>query len=415
MTQLYTLLEVLEQGFPKSMHELPSELHIYYKYRDHLCSVDGVITYKNRILIPKVLQQQVLDTLHSAHQGVTSMMSRAKTSIFWPGATLEISKLRDKCIEYNRITPSQPDAPPVTPQTPDFPFQLICADYFQYMGKQYLVIVDRYSNWPIVEQANEGASGLIKAFAAVLCDIRFSRTTHERWRSRIHIDHYQVIPTNLGSVSQSVFRSIPALQLQSRSSSQDNQKINTDPAGAMNIDKFQRAMLQYRNTPDKDTHFSPAMCIFGRQIQDFIPILPSRYFPHATWKDTLNLRELALQKRHLKISERLSEHTRILPPLKVGGHVRIQNQTSNHPKKWDRTGRVVEVKQYHQYLIRVDGSGRITMRNRTFLRKLTPVIVDQMPTSLEALKHLRSQNTTPLSPLPTTESRDNSLLDPLNG
>ena len=38
-----------------------------------------------------------------------------------------------------------------------------------------------------------------------------------------------------------------------------------------------------------------------------------------------------------------------------------------------------------------------------------------MPTSLEALKHLRSQNTTPLSPLPTTESRDNSLLDPLNG
>ena len=31
------------------------------------------------------------------------------------------------------------------------------------MGKKYLVIVDRYLNWPIVEQANKGDSGLIKA------------------------------------------------------------------------------------------------------------------------------------------------------------------------------------------------------------------------------------------------------------
>ena len=63
-TILHTLLEVVEQGFPKSMHELPCELHRYYKYRGRLCSVDGVITFKNRILMSEVLQQQVLDTLH---------------------------------------------------------------------------------------------------------------------------------------------------------------------------------------------------------------------------------------------------------------------------------------------------------------------------------------------------------------
>ena len=39
---------------------------------------------------------------------------------------------------------------------------------------------------------------------------------------------------------------------------------NVGPGGNLDVDKFQRAILQYRNTPDKDTKLSPAMCIFGR-------------------------------------------------------------------------------------------------------------------------------------------------------
>ena len=76
----------------------------------------------------------------------------------------------------------------------------------------------------------------------------------------------------------------------------------------------------------------------------------------------------------MRAAERLSEHTRVLPPLAVGDTVRIQNQTGPHPTKWDKTGMVVEVRQFDQYVARVDGSGRATLRNRKFLRKYTPVI-----------------------------------------
>ena len=44
----------------------------------------------------------------------------------------------------------------------------------------------------------------------------------------------------------------------------------------------------------------------------------------------------------------------------------------NHPGKWNKVGRVVEILSFDQYVIKVDGSGRITKRNRRFLR-LSPI------------------------------------------
>ena len=76
----------------------------------------------------------------------------------------------------------------------------------------------------------------------------------------------------------------------------------------------------------------------------------------------------------MEIEERLSAHTRRLPQLRVGDWVRIQNQTGNFPRRWDKTGQVIEVHQYNQYLICVDGSNRVTVWNRKFLRKFTSAL-----------------------------------------
>ena len=51
--------------------------------------------------------------------------------------------------------------PTNTPTRPDYPFQHICADFFHYKVVYYLVIVDKYSNWPIVELTLEGVKGPI--------------------------------------------------------------------------------------------------------------------------------------------------------------------------------------------------------------------------------------------------------------
>ncbi len=59
------------------------------------------------------------------------------------------------------MAPSQPCAPPSHQTLPVYTFQCICSDFFTYKGISYLVSVDRYSNWPIVERSTGGAQGLI--------------------------------------------------------------------------------------------------------------------------------------------------------------------------------------------------------------------------------------------------------------
>ncbi|XP_068246690.1 uncharacterized protein [Palaemon carinicauda] len=147
---------------------------------------------------------------------------------------------------------------------------------------------------------------------------------------------------------------------------------NTGPAGSLNIDRFQRAMLIYWNSINTETKTSPARVLFSRPIREPIPIPLGRYCPHNTWQETMKNREVALAKHHSRECEKWSLRTTQLPPLKVGDHIYLQNLVSNHPTLWDRTGVVIEVCQFHQYAILVNGSDRVTLRNRQHLRRFQP-------------------------------------------
>ena len=48
--------------------------------------------------------------------------------------------------------------PAVAPPVPDYPFQQAGSDYFHHGGKDYVVVVDRYSGWPVVRQSKSGTA-----------------------------------------------------------------------------------------------------------------------------------------------------------------------------------------------------------------------------------------------------------------
>lgn len=139
---------------------MPPSIRDYFPYLDSLTSVYGIICRGDRIIIPTELRQACLNALHAAHQGVSRMTARAEASIFWPGITKDIAATRDGCATCNGIAPSQPAMPSTTPVEPRYPFQHNCADFFHHQGITYLVVVDRFSNWPVVTPSREGSTGL---------------------------------------------------------------------------------------------------------------------------------------------------------------------------------------------------------------------------------------------------------------
>ena len=159
---LQKLMDTIREGFPNQARDLDPGLRPYFRYSEDLSCVDGVILLGGRIIIPQNLRKQVLSALHAAHQGVGMMVARAADSVFWPNITTDISSVRETCTHCNRIAKSNPMQPPSDPPHPDYPFQHIACDYFQYINKDYVVIVDRYSGWPMVFKSEGGANGLIK-------------------------------------------------------------------------------------------------------------------------------------------------------------------------------------------------------------------------------------------------------------
>ena len=153
---------------------------------------------------------------------------------------------------------------------------------------------------------------------------------------------------------------------------------NISADGTLDSDKMVRALLTLRNTPDSSCKLSPAEVIFGRRLRDTLPGISKEISTHdnphiaCRWKEAWNLRERSLKERYVRSSESLNQHTRNLEPLCVGDHVFVQNQTGSNPTRWDRSGVVMESKDFDQYLVKVAGSGRLTLRNRRFLRKFTP-------------------------------------------
>ena len=144
--------------------------------------------------------------------------------------------------------------------------------------------------------------------------------------------------------------------------------------GELDTDKFGRAMLAYRNTPCKDLGQSPDQILYGRCLRDHLPSIKEYLQQRKEWLLLKDDREKVLSAKYGRIQEDLSRHTKSLTPLPLGSVVQVQNQKGKDPLRWDKSGIVVESLGNQQYSVKMDGSGRVTLRNRKFLRKIEPYL-----------------------------------------
>ena len=147
------------------IQEIKQETSGYSNVFHELTTMGPVVMLNNRVVVPNKLRNAVLAHLHSSHAGVGSMLARALRSVYWPGYKRDIEDTRNSCKSCHEYALSNKALPMIAkPDMPSYPFQMLCSDVMEWLGHNYLIIVDKYSNWlSILKLGKSDSKHLIQA------------------------------------------------------------------------------------------------------------------------------------------------------------------------------------------------------------------------------------------------------------
>jgi predicted Fe-S protein YdhL (DUF1289 family) len=355
------LTQMLVCGWPENKREVPQQLRIFYKDRYQFAMEQGLILKGDRLLIPRGLRKELIKEIHVAHSGVNGCIRRARELFYWPGMTSEIRDHVTQCELCRRHDRIQSKEPMILRELPSRPWQMIAVDLFAHAGKQYLVMVDYYSDYFEIEQlATVSAAAIINRMRS-----QFSR---------------HGIPELLFSDNGPQFTSEEFQRFgqkwgfEHRTSSpyysQSNGKAESAVKVAKHIMKLAREsgedpylmLLEQRNIPTAVVGYSPAQRMFSRRTRTKVPSVSSALQPKPLDSTSVATR---LQERREAQKRYYDRGAHQLPELKEGEKVWVQCVPEN-PKLWVK-GEIKKNCGFHSYEVEVDGVLR--RRNRRHLRK----------------------------------------------
>ena len=375
----YQLLrQTVLNGFPACKTALPHPLRPYWNGREHLLVDNGLVLRGERLVIPRSLRRSVLRDLHAAHQGLTRTKQRARQTVFWPYLNNDLETLIRSCPQCRLHASSQPKEPLlVEDRAPSFPFQSVSADLFSCQGHQYLAYADRLTGWPCLSDLGRSAdsAAVIRVLRRWFADLGIPETlttdngphfsSHRfaefctNWQIR-HVTSSPHYPQSNGHAEAAV-KAMKTLVLKTTSN------------GNLDVDSFQRGLLEWRNTPGRSGR-SPAQMLFGRPLDSFVLARRSEF--STDWHDRFTALDRGRDSDAVTIQYNRTAHP--LPRLQPGTHVDLQDPST---KLWQQHGVIVSAGRHRDYQVRLP-SGRVLRRNRRFLRPR--VMPAPVPTSAPA-------------------------------
>ena len=150
---LALLKQVITQGWPSNIKEVPSELQPYWTFREELTIEDELILTGTRTVIPKKKHEAILKLIHEGHLGLKRCRLHAKETVYWSGLNDQLDKLTLNCalcLKYLEAKCKQPPDLVLGHEIPVHPWTKLGTDIFHFEGVSYLLVVDCTSRFPIV-------------------------------------------------------------------------------------------------------------------------------------------------------------------------------------------------------------------------------------------------------------------------
>ena len=253
-----------QAGWP-SRQTLTGSVKNYHSVADELSIADGLLMRGNRVVIPAALRLEMLDRIHTGHQGITKCRERARHSLWWPGLSKQLEELVKCCPECCRLQ-NQRAEPLIPSKLPDYPWQKVGTDLFEYKKENYLLIVDYYSRYIEVARLRQTTAAEV---------IRHTKSLFSR-----HGIPEIVISDNGPQYSADEYRKFANdYQFEHITSSPHYPQSNGEAERAVQTVKSllkkegdpYLALLSYRATPLK-CGFSPSELLMSRKLRTNIPM-----------------------------------------------------------------------------------------------------------------------------------------------
>ena len=160
-TTLQELAKYVHKGWPREQKDCPEILQQYWTYKECISMENGLLFKDDRLIVPKVERNYILDLLPYGHYGIKRTQDKARESVFWPGITKDIENKVKDCVICQQNSTSQTKEIMHPHDTPKGPWMKLGVDLFEHNKKQYLLVVDYFSKFPIIRKLHSLSTGSI--------------------------------------------------------------------------------------------------------------------------------------------------------------------------------------------------------------------------------------------------------------
>ena len=392
---LSVVLKHVSEGWPKHDKDVSYDVRPYFTHNAHLSVLDGILTFDNRIVIPKTLQTDILERIHAGHWGITKSCRFAAETVWWIGMSADIKRTVNNCEYCQTHQATQHHEPLLSSDVPTGPWVRIGVDLFQLGRRHFVVAMDYYSKYiEISEISSQTSRAVVTKMKSMFARWGIPKTVVSDNGPCFASEEFSQFMKSCGINHTTTSPHYPQANGQAESGVKIAEKI------VRQEDPF-LALLSYRATPTQATGQSPAQLMMGRKIATHLPVLEKCLKP--CWPDEQVVKCSQENYKRVYTDNFNKQHgARPLPKLQPGDSVRVK---TDGQQSWNTRATVVDHHSTPRSYIVQTHDGSTLRRNRRHLQSCP--VSPNVPQENDSppVVPVDVSNNTPDNPAPETPKR----------
>lgn len=361
--EISTLINSIQSNSLRQTLQQKPEFRAYLNKESELSVERGILLWGARVVIPRKLRKDMLDSVHSTHMGMVKTKSLCRSYFWWPNLDKDIEAEISACEQCCQLLPDPKRAELIPWRCEEKAWSRIHLDFAGPInGVFLLVIVDAFSKWiEVFTTKSPNAQFTLSKLYETCSRFGFPETivsdngvqfTSEKFKAFVDAHDIRHVLTSPG---------FPATNGQAESAVKvikKGVKAALNSSSSKDIKQIVNEFLfDYRSTPHTATMESPAKLLLKREVRNRLSLIKP-----PTIVETMEENQRKQVENHKGTTAR---------EFSIGNQVWARDYTNPNKKGW-MMGRIRRVLGRRNYLIEISSSGRCIKRHVDQLRAASP-------------------------------------------